>query len=570
MKEELKKVVEKVIARRVPVEIAVPEQPAFGHYSTNVAMRLARDLKKAPIALAEELAREIYERAPRGLVEKIEASPPGFVNIWVTNEATQKELVRIAKEKEHYGRSAEGKRKTVIVEHSQPNIAKKMHVGHLRTTILGDALANVYEFLGYKVIRWNYLGDWGTQFGKLIAAYKLWGDERVVRQDPIRALNDLYVRFHDEMKASPELEGRGQEEFKKLEEGDRENKKLWMWFRRESLKEFDKTYRTLGVKFDTAIGESFFQEEMKPLVHELMRKGIARASEGSVIIPLNAFGLLPALIQKSDGASLYLTRDIANLRYRLEEYKPVKILYVVGNEQSLHFEQLFAVAKILGLDRAELVHVKYGLVLAEEGKKFATREGRVVHLEEVVAESIRLAEKIVQEKNTSLSEKRRAAVAHAVGVGALKYAILKENPHSDIVFQWEKMIDFSGDSAPYLQYTYARLMSIERRAGEKAVKAALARAEVKLLKKDIDSALIRKVADFPTVISACAKDALTNPLATYLYELANLVNRFYEAVPILADENLPRKGARFLLMGVVASVLERGLGLLGIKALDKI
>ena len=365
MKEKIIKVIEGVLKER-GVEVMIPDRENFGHYSTNIAMKMVRKAtsekgqetsKKGASELAKELAIKISAKAPKGMFEKVEAVPPGFINFWLSESFLQKELAVISKSK-NFGKLNLGKSKKVIFEYSDPNIAKRMHVGHLRATIIGDALASIYEFCGYKVIRWNYIGDWGTQFGKMIAAYKMWGDKLVIQKNPIEELQKLYVKFHEEMEKNPELEKKGQEEFKRLEEGDKTNKKLWEWFKKESLREFDKVYKVLGVKFDVTIGEAFYEKELKKLVADLKKEKVAKTSEGSLIIDLEKFGLPPALIQKSDGASLYMTRDIANIQYRLAEYKPVKMFYVVGNEQSLHFEQLFKVAEILNLNKSELKHLK--------------------------------------------------------------------------------------------------------------------------------------------------------------------------------------------------------------------
>ena len=545
------------------IDVAPPEQPNFGHYSTNIAMRLAKERGQKPFDLANELAKTITSSAPSGFFSKVEAIQPGFINFWLSPRTIQEEFQKIAKDK-HFGESDMGGGKTAIVEYSQPNIAKKMHVGHLRTTIIGDALANILDALGYRVIRWNYLGDWGTQFGKLIAAYKMWGDKKAVEADPIAELQKLYVRFHDEMKSKPELEKQGQEEFRKLEEGDKENRKLWEWFKEESLKEFKKMYAALGVEFDVWVGESFFENDVKKLADELLEKKIAERSEGAVVVKLDQFNLPTALVEKADGASLYLSRDIANIRYRLKKYKPAKILYVVGNEQSLHFEQLFALAKILGLNAAELAHIKFGLVLAGTGKKLSTREGRSEPLEHLLSEATEKTRAVVAEKGKDLSADEEEQVAHEVATGALKYNDLKENRMTDITFNWDRMLDFAGDSGPYLQYTYARLRSILRKAG-KAGKGGVA-----MLTSDAELALMRKLFEFPRVVKRAGELYSTSVLATYLYKLAVLANQFYEATPILKDENVARRDARLELVNTTSRVLQKGLGLLGISAPEKI
>jgi arginyl-tRNA synthetase len=445
-----------------------------------------------------------------------------------------------------------------------------MHVGHLRSTIIGDALANIYESLGYKVTRWNYLGDWGTQFGKLIAAYKLWGDKKEVEKRPIKTLEELYVRFHEEMKTKPELESAGREEFQKLEGGDKENRKLWEWFKKESLKEFGKIYETLGVRFDVEIGESAYEEDLPPTVAELKKRGIAEAGEGgSIIVKLDKYGLPPALVQKSDGVSLYLTRDIASLKRRIAKYKPEKILYVVANQQTLHFQQLFAIAKMLGLGGVEFEHVKFGMVLGEDKKKLSTREGKVILLEEVIERAVGLARETVEKKSAErkapLSEKEKGEIAKTVALGALKYQDLKEHRNSDIIFDWQKMLDFSGNSGPYLQYTYTRLVNIKKKAGRVG-----AEPDFNLLTEKIEDSMIKRLLDFPDVVKRVGETNLPNHLALYLYELANLASQFYETVPVLKDKNSPRLAARLALVETTAAILKTGLGLLGIEVLEKI
>jgi len=577
MKEKITKVIESAIKEN-GVEAMIPDQENFGHYSTNVAMRMASKAtnnkqqitkKENAFELAKELASRISVRAPKEMFEKVEVAPPGFINFWLSKDFLLKEFSLLSKSK-NFGKTNLGKAKKVIFEYSDPNIAKRMHVGHLRATIIGDALANIYEFCGYKVIRWNYIGDWGTQFGKMIAAYKLWGDKLAIQKNPIEELQKLYVKFHEEMERNPDLEKRGQEEFKKLEDGDKANKKLWEWFQKESLKEFDKLYKTLGVKFDVTIGEAFYEKELKKLVADLKKKKIARESEGSLIVDLERFGLPPALIQKSDGASLYMTRDIANIKYRLAKYKPVKMFYVVGNEQSLHFEQLFRVAEILKLDRSELKHLKFGLVLDEDGKKFATREGRVVLLDELLSKVIRLARETVDKKNSSLPLKDKEKIAEEVGIGALKYNDLKENRHSDMTFNWGQMLNISGNSGPYLQYTYARLASILGKNKKQITNNKKTKPDFKLLDKKEELDLIRKILGFPDTVLEAHKSLLTSNFCSYLYELCNLANRFYETTPVLGDKNVARMKARLALIVQVNLVLEKGLGLLGVKVLKSI
>jgi arginyl-tRNA synthetase len=571
MTKEIIHLLQEIFGADAPIEISVPDEELFGHYSTNFALRAAKGKGIPPFELAKEYAARIFAAAPTGFFQKVEAAAPGFINFWLSKETLQDEFKKIAADKK-YGAGNVGKGKTVIVEYSQPNIAKKMHVGHMRTTIIGAALANILEASGYRVVRWNYLGDWGTQFGKLIAAYKMWGSKVAVEKDPIEELQKLYVRFHAEMKTDPALEKRGQEEFKKLEDGDRENRKLWEWFKKESLKEFKKMYRILDVDFDIWIGEAFFESEMKATVKELMDAHIAERSEGAVVVKLDDVGLPPALIQKTDGASLYLTRDIANLRYRLKKYKPAKILYVVGNEQALAFDQLFSVAKKLGWDAegVELKHIKYGLVLGSGGKKLSTREGTAQLLEGVIDEAVTRARAVIDAKNPDLASKEKDAVAMAVALGALRYNDLKENRTTDIIFDWEKMLDFSGDSGPYLQYTYARLKSILRKSKISSAALRPGAVNVATLERATELALVRKLFEFPDIVERAGDLYSTSTLAVYLYKLAVTANKFYETTPILKDDDRARRDARLLLIATTARVLQKGLGLLGIKTLEKI
>lgn len=562
MRKKLESILKKAIG--AGVELSVPENANFGHYSVSAALKLAKAKKENPMDLAAELAAKIEKGAPRNFFEKIEVAAPGFINLWLSKDVIRQELVSISKQKEKYGRSDIGKNKKVIIEYSSPNIAKPMHVGHLRSAVIGDALANIHEFLGYKVIRWNYIGDWGTQFGKLIAAYKRWGNKAQLEKSPIAELLSLYVRFHKEETENPIFAQEGRDEFMKLEGGNAQNRKLWKWFRDESMKEFKKVYATLGVKFDIILGESFFEPYLKPLIERLYKKKIVVESEGALIVPLDEKGLPPALIQKSDESSLYLTRDIANLEYRLKKYKPAEMVYVVGNEQTLHFEQLFAVAEIMRLKKAKLVHAKHGMVFGEKGKKLSTRSGEAIQLDELLQRSIKLSREVVDKKNSKLKAKEKEKIAEAVGIGAVKYNDLRENRLSDIYFDWEKMLDFSGDSAPYLQYTRARLKSILRKA------RPAKKTDFSLLESETEMALIRKMAEFPEVVRRSAEILFTNGIAKYLYELATLANKYYESTTILSDKDTARRNARLILIESVAFVMKSGLGLLGIEAPDKI
>jgi arginyl-tRNA synthetase len=544
-------------------DVLAPPNEKMGDYSTNIAFVTAKKEGKDPMKVGEGLVFDLSkDKDFTDVFEKIEAIKPGFVNFFLKREFIQKQLEEIYKKLDSFGRSEIGKGRTVIVEYGGTNIAKPMHVGHLRSTIIGDGLANVHKFLGWKVIRWNYIGDWGTQFGNLIAAYNLWGDDNELKKNPIQTMLDLYVKFHGELKNNPDLEFIGREEFKKLEEGDSENRKLWETFRDYSLEEFDKIFRQLDIKFDITKGEGGYEAAIDETVEFIRQKGILKKSEGADIVEPE--GLPPALIRKSDGTSLYLTRDIASLKERIEKYDSDKILYVVANQQALHFEQLFAIAGLLGFAKAVLVHVKFGMVLGEDGKKLATREGKIIPLQEVIDKIVALAGKVVKEKNPELSEKQTDEIAKAIGIGALKYNDLKQHPHTDVIFDWKAMLDISGNSGPYLQYTYARLNNIiEKAENWKA-------GDATLLTEPKEEKLMKKILEFPEAVENCAETNALNGLALYLYELSNKANGFYESVRVLDDENVERRNARLVLVITVAVILKRGLGLLGIGVLKRI
>ncbi|MDP2629398.1 MAG: arginine--tRNA ligase [Candidatus Harrisonbacteria bacterium] len=538
--------------------VDVPEQASFGHYSTNIAMSLAKEAGKNPRELAEEFTAKLNASNKEEVFEKIEVAGPGFINFWLSAGTLQRKLQIIDSSK----KLKIGKGQKVIIEYSSPNIAKPMHVGHFRTTIIGDSLANIFEYAGYNVIRWNYLGDWGTQFGKLIAAYKKWGNREEIEKAPIASLLHLYVRFHKEKDESSERAG--QQEFKKLAEGDRENRKLWKWFKKLSLEEFEKTYKELGVKFDVVKGESEYNKGTKELIGELKEKGIAHESQGAVVVDLESEGADTAILEKADGVSVYLTRELQLLKERRRKYKPDQILVVVGNEQTLHFKQLGLIAGKLGLlESLNVEHIKYGLVLGPDGKKFSTREGSLVELNNLLAEAKERTRKLVEQKNPKLSGEEKEKVSKTVALGALKYNDLKENRHSGIVFNWEAMLDFNGNSGPYLQYSYARIKSILKK-GKKG------KADYSKLSEAIELSLVKKLLDFEEVVSLCAQNHLTSYLATYLFELAKLSNHYYEKIHILSDKDTERLSARLELLEKVGEVLKQGLNLLGIEVLEEI
>lgn len=564
-------VIRETIAKRLgnnKFEVKIENSPVRGHFSTNAAFVLAESEGISSKEAGEDLRSFLHKHEEGKLFDRIEIAGGGFLNIWLSKDAIKAEFRKILKAGNAWGRVKNGIRnkETIIVEYSAPNIAKPMHVGHLRSTIIGDAIANVYEYLGYGVVRWNYLGDWGTQFGKLIAAYKKWGNRREVAKNPVERLEELYVKFHQELKKDPSLENEGREEFKKLEGGDKKNKKLWRWFKKESLKEFNKIYNRLGVSFSTQIGEAFYEKDLDQIINLLREQRIAQESEGALMIELERFDLPPAMIRKSDGATLYFTREIANLKYRIEEYKPKRILYVVANEQTLHFSQLFAVAKMMdisgGKEMPELAHVKFGLVRGETGKKLSTREGTAIKLNELLDRSVKLSREALAKRKVELKRGEASEVAEILGVGAVKYNDLSQNRMSDIVFDWEKMLSFEGNSAPYLQYTYARLKSILKKA------KGVPKLDSIVLDNERDVLLVLKLSEFPEVLERVKETYMPSQLASYLYELARELNSYYHSEPVIYSEEELR-AVRLNLVKAASEVLRTGLNLLGIKTVER-
>jgi arginyl-tRNA synthetase len=530
-------------------KITVPEDPKFGHYSTNLAFIVAKYREMDPAAAAKELKDKIYNYAPKGFFERIDIVG-GFLNFFLGEGTIEREFEKILREKGKYGASSSGRGKTIVVDYSAPNIAKPMNIGHLRPTIIGQALVNLYRFLGYRVIGDNHLGDWGTQFGALISAYKKWGDKKEFAVRPIDHLVSLYIRFHKEAENSEELVKEARGETKKLQEGDKENRRLWKLFVKESLKEFNKIYRRLGIKFNVSLGESFYQPMLKGIVDEALAKGVARKDDGAVKI---SFDNLPdVVIRKTNGSFLYTTTDLATIKYRVGRWKPGRILYAVANEQTLHFSQLFsAIEKLDYAPAADLVHVKFGMVLGESGKRMSTRRGEFIKLEEVLDKAAEKAGEIDK------------AAAEEVGVGAVKYNILSHDRMSDIVFDWDKMLDLRGNSGPYLQYAYARARSVLRKAGRFDKKVG-----INLLAAESEKELLRETLYFPDAVSFAAENYAANHLTDYLYKLAGAMNNFYEKEPILkAEKNL--RQARLALLFGASEILKKGLELLGMKAVER-
>src|SRR3989338_8910536 len=520
-----------------------------------------------PKKLAEDWAKKI-NKTKNEFIENAQALGP-YLNINLKKQKIYSLILKdISKLKSKFGQSDLNAKKVAVIDYSGPNIAKPIGVGHLRSTIIGQALANIYKATGYSVIRDNHLGDWGTQFGKLVYAYQQWGDKKKIAENPIKELNDLYVKFHEEAEKNPEIEDKAREIFQKMEEEDRGLIKLWSKFRSISIAEFKKVYERLGIKFDAYLGESYFAGETDKLVEECLEKKLAKKDEETGAIAVeNLEGLPSFLLRKKDDSGLYITRDLAALIFRMEVFEPDDILYVVGEEQSLHFRQLFALASALGyIDGAKAKHIGFGLVLSG-GEKMSTRKGTLIELEELIKQSVEKSKEILRQKNKDLSEKEVEEISEIIGLGAVVYNDLRQSRQKNISFDWKRMLDFEGGSAVYLQYTVARINSILKKldAGE---------AEEKISKlvfeKESKFALARKMMFFPKIILEAQKHNSPHLIAVYLEEMAQLFNPFYNEVSIIGTKDAKLRLSRILLIKSVATLIKNGLNLLGVKTSEKI
>ncbi|TFB15031.1 arginine--tRNA ligase [Filobacillus milosensis] len=513
---------------------------------------LAKIYRDSPLNIAADLANKINTS---NLYEKIEPVN-GYVNVFLNKKEVSSGVVyEVISKKEDYGNLNIGKDGVVTIDFSSPNIAKPFSMGHLRSTVIGNALALIYEKCGFKPIRINHLGDWGTQFGKLIVSYRMWGDEQKVKKNPIKELLNLYIHFHEEAEQNESLNEEARQWFKNLENGNKEALELWKWFRDESVKEFSKIYELIGVQFDSSQGEAFYNDKMEKVVHLLEKKDLLQESEGAKVVQINN-ELPPCLIKKNDGTTLYATRDLAAAIYRQDTYQFVKSLYVVGNEQTLHFKQLFEVLEKMGYEWHEgLTHVPFGMIL-KDGKKMSTRKGKVVLLEQVLNEAIELATKNVMEKNPSLESKEN--VARQVGVGAVIFHDLKNYRLNDIEFSLEDMLRFEGETGPYVQYTHARASSILSKGNYQENNE-----NINITDKEAWT-IITSLMVFPDVIKRAFHGNDPSQVAKYLLELSKAFNKFYGSVRILDDYE--KKQERLSLVHSVQIVLKEGLRLLGIEA----
>ena len=536
--------------------LEVPKNSSMGDLAFPT-FSLAKVWRKAPQAIASELV----EKITSDKFEKIQAVGP-YINFFLNKkEISQAVLADVIGKGSNYGKQEIGQGKNITIDMSSPNIAKPFSIGHLRSTVIGDSLAKIFEKIGYKSVKINHLGDWGKQFGLLIVAYKKWGDEEAVRANPIKELLQLYVRINKEAQSQPQLDEEARDWFRKLEAGDQEAISLWQWFRNESLVEFNRLYDQLDVQFDSYNGEAFYNDKMDEVVSILEDKGLLEESQGAQVVKLDKYGIEnPALIKKSDGATLYITRDLAAAIYRKRTYDFAKSIYVVGNEQAAHFKQLKAVLKEMGYDWSDdITHVPFGLV-TKDGKKLSTRKGNVILLEPTIAEAIKRAGDQIEAKNPDLPSKE--AVAQAVGVGAIKFYDLKTDRLNGYDFDLDAMVSFEGETGPYVQYAYARIQSILRKANFKTDAATPYALE------DAESwEIIKLIQNFPATIKRAADNFEPSIIAKFAISLAQAFNKYYAHNRIL--DQSPERDSRLALSYTTALVLKEALRLLGVDAPDE-
>ncbi len=564
-KEEIAKIlsdkIESMTKEDILMQIEIPPSYEMGDYAFPV-FSLAKIFRKNPNMIAEEMAASIKSE----YFEKVE-SKGAYINFFTNKEALAKTVVEeISKEKENYGKSKLGEGKTVIVEYSSPNIAKPFHIGHIRSTIIGDSLKRIHKFLGYNVVSINHLGDYGTQFGMLIYAIKNWGNIEEIEKNPIPELLKLYVRVNTEADQNEEIKEECRHYFASLEKGDEDAVKIWTWIREISLKEFNIVYDLLGIKFDSYNGESFYSDKMMKQVERMEKLGILKDSEGAKIVDLEKYNLPPALILKSDGSTIYITRDIAAAEYRHETYHPEKNIYVVATEQNLHFKQLKAVLKEMQYDwYDEVTHVAFGMINLADGK-LSTRQGRVVYLIDVLNKAIEKIMEILNEREETGGVKiaNKEELAKQVGIGAIKFQELFNQRIKDYTFDWDKTLSFEGESGPYVQYAHARICSLLEKGGFDINKEV----DSSLLNNEMEINILRNLYKFTEVVEDAKEKYEPFFISRYVVELAKDFNKYYNQVTInVEDEKL--KNTRLMLCYSVKNVISEGLRLLGIEAPEK-
>ena len=538
-------------------KIELPPDPAMGDYAFPCFL-LSKAVRKAPMMISDALSAAISEP----FLARTE-SVKGYLNFYINKALYADEVVSAALTAgERYGSGTEGEGKTVVIDYSSINIAKRFHIGHLSTTMIGNALYKMHGFLGYNVVGVNHLGDWGTQFGKMIAAYKLWGDREAVEKGGVDEMVKLYVRFDQEAQNDPSLNDLGRAWFKKIEDGDEEALAIFNWFKSVTLKDAERVYDMLGVKFDSYAGESFYNDKMDRVVDELREKGLLVEDQGAQIVRLEDWGMPPFIILRSDGATLYATRDLAAALYRMDTYHFSKCLYVVAYQQDLHFKQLFKTLELMGYEQAGtgMEHVSFGMV-SYEGQALSTRKGHVVYLEDLLNTAVEKARSIIDEKSPDLENKDE--VARQVGIGAVVFFDLYNGRIKDIDFTWERALDFEGETGPYVMYTHARCASVLRKAG-----ACDAAPDFEALADPEAQNVVRLIERFPEIVRSAVDRSEPSMVTRYSVELAKAYNKFYYERRIL-DDDMGARAARLMLTRAVKSVIKTALGLIGISAPER-
>ena len=544
------------------VTVVATTSAEFGDYQCNHAMGLAKTLKKAPRQIAELVVNSVPAHEA---IAKTEIAGPGFINITLSTEWLAR-MAQVAGVAPRCGVPASGAGKTVILDYSSPNVAKPMHIGHIRSTVIGNALDRLHRFLGYRVLSDNHLGDWGTQFGIMIMGYRHFADQQALATEPVEELERVYVKSYEQSKKDESWLAQARQELVKLQAGDPENRALWQRFVELSLGEFAHIYRRLDVKFDLVRGESYYNDQLAGVVQSLIGKGIARESEGALVAFLDDEKLPPCIVKKSDGGFNYATTDLATIQSRVTEFNPDKIIYVTDERQQLHFKQVFAVARKLGC-KTDLEHVWFGLMRLPEGT-FSTRQGNVIKLEKYLDEAEARALAVVKETSPEKPEELQTESARAAGIGAVKYADLSQNPQSLVTFTWEKALALDGNSAPYLQYAYARIASVQDKYRDQFPGTSLDPYPI-VLGEPIERTLAVLILRFPEVVARATETYKPSALADYLYELSSAYSTFYQNVPFLKAQEGIRE-SRVKLCAVVARILRQGLNLLGIETPDRI
>ena len=567
-KQEIAKYIEKVVdieKSELEKYIEKPKDVINGDYAFP-CFRLAKQLKKAPQIIAEDIKEKIESDIEKSKeIEKVEIAG-GYLNFYINKILITEEVLKEISKSDEYGKSDIGKGKNIVIDYSAPNIAKPFHIGHLRSTVIGGALYNIYKYLGYNTIGINHLGDYGTQFGKLIEGYKLWGHEYEIEKNPINELTKIYIRINNLCKEDENVLNRCRDNFKKLEDGDEYCTKIWKKFRELSLKEFEKVYELLGSKFDSWNGEAFYSDKMSEVIEILQTTGKLQESQGAKIIDLEDKGInTPCIIEKTNGSTTYATRDLAAILYRARNYDFDKALYVTSYEQVLHFKQVFEVAKLLGLDEKYtngLEHVSFGMVLLPTGK-MSTREGNVVKLEDLLNESIQRAKKIIEEKNPDLENKEE--IAKKVGIGAIIFNDLANSRVKDEIFDWDVILNFQGETGPYIQYTYVRTQSVLEKIEEIP---EISKIKLDNLTDMYSQNIIKLLYDFQNVLIQVTQKEEPSILSRYLIELAKSYSTFYNENKILCEEKELQE-ARIYLTYATGKVLKIGSNLLGITMPNK-